>query len=486
MAVPVNKFANVILPWQKQVFEAFDAKEPYKRFFVAECHRRSRKTSLILNMFIREACRRPKSVYPYVGPTYTQAKKDVWLDPNMLFTYLPDKRDFGWEKNESELYIRFENGSLILILGADKPDSLRGLDAQGVGFDEYSLMKEATYTAIFRPILTQDIKRWAIFAYTPQPQAVHAFRLFDEAAMIGTGGILPTNGPAEKMKDEWFAIRIVASQSGILTKEELAKARKDIPESLYLQEYECARLTEEQRTLITSMMLSDLTGINWEYARRVFSRIKRIVSIDPGFTGDFCTIMGIENNRIVSGTHRKFHTNRTPDIVLEGKKVAAEIATKNFIVDTIGWGKGVYDSLASDAAGYNVIPFNSAESPSQDHLDGVMFANCRAEAYYYTAERIKALEVEAISTTSSESNLIIELPVASRYTANRSGKLIIIPKDEIKAILGHSPDDSDTFVMGIYGLQFVRSETDENIAYLTQEIGGDDSLVMSYAMRTRL
>ena len=61
-----------------------------------------------------------------------------------------------------------------------------------------------------------------------------------------------------------------------------------------------------------------------------------------------------------------------------------------------------------------------------------------------------------------EKELLRQLPVASRYReATNNGKLLLIPKDQIRKELKCSPDDADSFVMGIYGLRYVRPEEKE-------------------------
>jgi hypothetical protein len=95
--VPVTRYWDSQHPHQKRVFHAFDQGE--KRFFVLNWHRRARKTTLLLNLLIRECCRNRDVTFDYVGPTYRQAKNIIWRDPNMLNAYLPPKDEIRWTKN---------------------------------------------------------------------------------------------------------------------------------------------------------------------------------------------------------------------------------------------------------------------------------------------------------------------------------------------------------------------------------------------------
>ena len=107
--IPVKEFQPH--KWQLEILKVFD--ERVARFFLLCWHRRARKTTLILNLLIRECVKNPKKVYGYIAPTYTQAKSIIWRDPNMLDKYLP--KELVLRKNESELYAEFDNGSILAI-----------------------------------------------------------------------------------------------------------------------------------------------------------------------------------------------------------------------------------------------------------------------------------------------------------------------------------------------------------------------------------
>lgn len=166
-----RKFTKDILEWQIIWLSAFDRK--IARYFMGECHRRSRKTTLGINGLIREAITHPMSNYFYLGPYHTEVKKMVWLDPNMLFSYLPDKKEIPWEENKSDMYIHFlRQNSYIHFLGGDNPDSLRGTAWAGGVLDEWDQMKLEIWTEILYPIYTTNPDIWAWFFYTPKGEHV--------------------------------------------------------------------------------------------------------------------------------------------------------------------------------------------------------------------------------------------------------------------------------------------------------------------------
>ena len=149
------------------------------------------------------------------------AKSIVWRDPNMLQKYLP--MELVEKKQETELYVEFKNGSLLVVRGSDEIDSIRGIDCQGVFLDEWSLIRKEAWEEALRPIIIQRKDRWAIFAFTPKGMN-HAYDYW------------------EKSKDwqDWWRLELRASQSGLLPQKELDQARSELPAKTYEQEMECS------------------------------------------------------------------------------------------------------------------------------------------------------------------------------------------------------------------------------------------------------
>jgi hypothetical protein len=476
MTIPNEEFCKGAHVHQRELFNAFDRRRAAgaeaPQIFMEEWHRRCRKTTAALNLNIREACRFPKGKYGHIAPTQVMARNIIWDDPNMLRNYLPDKREMDWKMNEQKMLVTFENKSILKIGGADEPDSWRGTDFIGVTKDEWSLMKEVLWTEILRPViagpLPDDIRRyqpfrWANFLYTPKGMN-HSSRMFDDACCLNDGGTLPDCGVAPKLKPNYYASRVIGEKSGIFNQAELKRMREEMPRELYDQEINCSRITSEEMTLITSNMIHALNHYH-ATTRKSYVEVRKIVSIDPAFGGDVCRIMGMANCSIEPGCDKRIRDkHNTNEICMAAKVVAQQLGTKNFIVDCIGNGLGVADGLSSDAAGYNVQYFNSSERAKKtiDTLQSLQCANRRAEAYLYAAEQVQHFLTGPIK----DNELIRQLPIASRYKVQTSsGRLLILPKDLIKKpeMLGRSPDDSDCWIMGVWGTQNVEPELDGQI-----------------------
>lgn len=185
-------------------------------------HRKAHKTTLAINELIRQAAA-IKGTYWYIAPFYNQAKKIVWQDPEMFAKYCPP--EIWQHRNNTELYIPFPNGSILYVMGADKPDSLRGPNPRGVILDECKDIKlSIIWGGIIQPIMTANPKAWCWFMGTIEGQ--DDFWQKYEYARV-------SNNP------NWFASLLKASQSGIINKDALEEARKTTTQAFYQAEYEC-------------------------------------------------------------------------------------------------------------------------------------------------------------------------------------------------------------------------------------------------------
>lgn len=163
-----------------------------------------------------------RGTYWYVAPFLSQAKKIVWEDPEMLSKYCPPHI---WDKrNNSDLTIKFPNGSILYVLGADNPDSLRGPNPRGVVLDEYGDMKPEVWSAIVQPIMTANPDAWTWFMGTPKGRN----DFYTKYAFAAAGD-----------NPNWHASLMKASTSGIIRLEDLAEAKKTTTAAFFGQEYEC-------------------------------------------------------------------------------------------------------------------------------------------------------------------------------------------------------------------------------------------------------
>jgi len=190
------------------------------RFAAAVCHRRAGKTVACINQLLKGAltCDKPDPRFAYIAPTFTQAKDVAW---EYLKRYAEPLFDYGGQANESELRVDLPNKGRVRLYGAENFDRLRGIYLDGVVLDEYATMDPRIWEVV-RPALS-DRQGWCIWIGTPKGH--NAF--YDVWQRAQT-------------EDQWFALKLQASKTGLLPESELVQARKDLTPEQYEQEYECS------------------------------------------------------------------------------------------------------------------------------------------------------------------------------------------------------------------------------------------------------
>lgn len=207
---------EIEVPYKPRAW-AWELHNSTKRWSVLVCHRRSGKTTASINHLIRDALKTPNARFAYIAPYYKQAKAVCW---DMLKHFVENVPSI--KINESELKVDFPNGSRVQLFGADNYQALRGLALWGVVFDEYSQQPASVFTEVVRPALA-DHKGYAIWIGTPQGMN-DFYRLYAD----------------HRDDPEWNCIMLKASESGILSQEELADMRKNMSGDEYNQELECS------------------------------------------------------------------------------------------------------------------------------------------------------------------------------------------------------------------------------------------------------
>jgi hypothetical protein len=205
--------------YQEIVYNAIEEEGCKRVLYVAP--RRAGKDVLGWNLAIRQCIKRVCLVF-YVLPTYSQARKAIFdaiaIDGTKFLDFLPSM--LVDSVNQSEMKIRFKNGSILQCIGGDTYDtSLVGTNPYAVILSEYALMPPDIFSYI-RPILAAN-NGWCLIVSTPRGKN-HLWHLWKLAAEL----------------PDWRVITQKASEIHHIPDEVLAQERAEMEEGLYLQEYE--------------------------------------------------------------------------------------------------------------------------------------------------------------------------------------------------------------------------------------------------------
>jgi phage terminase large subunit len=203
-----------------------DASLEYK-YLVIRAGRRFGKSSLALNIVLREALYNPGR-YWIIAPEYTQAKSIYWRD--LVSEYVPD--NIIIKKNDNELILEIMSAvpgknSIIEFKGSDREDKLRGAGLKGVVLDEYAFQKESVWDKVVGPMLVQT-DGWAIFITTPNGVSNHFKKFWEDAVAI------EANDPDQKL---WKTFHFTSYDNPTIKKENLDAERARLTEEFFTQEY---------------------------------------------------------------------------------------------------------------------------------------------------------------------------------------------------------------------------------------------------------
>jgi len=213
---------KIIIPYTPRIHQARIHRQlDTHRWNVTVCHRRFGKTYMLLNHIVKKAmtCQLEDPRYIYCAPYLRQAKKISWDYLKRFTSVIP-----GVQYNEAELRCDLPNRARITLIGADNAEAHRGIYLDGAVLDEYGNTDPSAFTSVLRPALS-DRGGWCTFAGTPNGRN-HFYELLCRAELDQTGN--------------WSKCILKASETGVLSPEELEDARLIMSEEEYEREYECS------------------------------------------------------------------------------------------------------------------------------------------------------------------------------------------------------------------------------------------------------
>jgi hypothetical protein len=403
------RIGHPMRPWQRECANLSVG----KRFLVLVLHRRAGKTELALKKLCNAALKNTLDLphYAYVAPLLKQAKTIAWARlKQMVAPFGPHV-----EINESELIVKFRpNGAVIRVLGADNPDSLRGVRLDGAVIDEVAQVKPEVWEEIIRPALS-DRRGWAWFLGTPK-----GINLFS-ALYFG----------AEDWED-WASARYTVYDTDALPADEVEQLRLEMSEQAFAREFLCDFRAAGDDQLLS---LNDVEAASRiEYKPGAMDYAPKILGVDPArFGNDRSVIVPRQGLQVF-----KPMVYRGLDNMELANRVALKIEQwqPDAVFVDAGAGAGVIDRLRQ--LGHSVVEVNFGGRASDQR-----YVNKRTEMWFEMAESVRA-------GLSIPNDNALKLELATPfYKFDSQNRLALESKDDIKKRMpeGASPDIADALAL---------------------------------------
>jgi len=405
------------------------------RFKVIRAGRRSGKTTYEIEAMLFKAVSAKHQNVFYIAPTQLQARSIVW---NELLKRLGN---IG-EKNEQRLEIKVptrEGGtSLIKIAGWENRENFRGMKAHHITFDEVDTCKDffIGWQEIFRPALI-DTGGTADFIGTPKKENPNLRRLEKEAG------------------SDWAMFKFTTKDNPHIPPHEIEAARESMDADTYKQEI-LAEYVDNAGALFKYSALIDL------FSNTIPKGNDKFLTVDIADDGSDKTIFtfwhGLEVTRF-----DLYSQLLTDGVVNQIREDAARehIPYSHVAVDAIGVGAGV----ASSPLLHGIVGFKSSYGAIRTDHDIVRlpnvhytndaplvteYKNLRSQCLFLLASKVNQHEIAIRTEDQRIKSFIIEELSHYQDASKGDGKRMATQKEDIKELIGRSPDITDTLIMRMY------------------------------------
>nr|MDD5199277.1 terminase family protein [Terrimicrobiaceae bacterium] len=362
------------------------------------------------------------------APQLKQAKRIAWR-----YLKLYGKKIPGTKINQTDLTIEFANGAMIRIMGADRPDTIRGDYFDGVVIDEVAQIKVQLWGEVIRPMLA-DRKGWALFIGTPK-----GINLFSEIYYRAIADPL-----------HWFVARYTCYDTDALPADEIASIKADQTALEFRQEMLCDFTASGTNTLISIDVAMAAAARTIE--PRLYEYAPKILGVDVAWEGgDRCAIFKRQGLKtwppvVIPGLPEKTFAIKVAEVINEFHPA------QTFVDTTGGYGGEVVSRLKDGHHKVQGVVFSWAAANER-------YLNLRAEMWFKMADWLKEG-----GSIPNRTDLISELCAPTYSNDNSANRLQLESKDDIKERLGFSPDIADALALTFaFPVALPRPEPDRKV-----------------------
>ena len=373
----------------------------------------------------------------FIAPTQKQAREIVW---EMLKNRLGSIGNYNESRLEVKIPTQDGGSSIIQIAGWENRENFRGKMAKKIVFDEVDTMRDffIGWQEIFRPSLV-DLKGTADFIGTPKKENPNLRRLEKIA----------------RTDKDYAYFHFKTSDNPHISAQEIAKAKAELDFETYRQEFEAEYLD----TIGALFHYDALVDV---FSNTITKNEQKYLCVDIAEDGSDKTIFsfweGLEEYR-----REEFSRLNTEGIVNQIREYASgdKIPYSHIAVDAIGVGAGVASSSLLDGivgfkSSYQAIKTDTdiVRLPKVGYLENSKilvtdYKNLRSQCLFTLADKINNHLIASRVTGRQKENIIEELQ-NYQDSSKGDGKRMATQKEDIKEIIGRSPDASDCWLERMY------------------------------------
>lgn len=214
----------------------------------------------------------------------------------------------------------------------------------------------------------------------------------------------------------------------------------------YIEQLKQTDLLTQKRLLFGDWEYSDddtklfsVDQLNDMFTNEYVSNGSKFISVDVARYGRdqsvLCVWSGFRCERIFT-----WDKNSLTELADNVQRIANDynVSRSNIIADSDGVGGAIPDILKGIKSFVN----NSRALKNEN------YKNLKSQCYYKFAERVKRGDVFInVNDPTLKQQIVMEFEMVKQHDIDKDNKLSITPKDQIKTMLGHSPDISDALIM---------------------------------------
>lgn len=397
-----------ISKWQQDfVFNRFD-----DDLAIAQTAISAGKTAALAMWIVLQCCKKPGIRGIIVAQTYKALTKVLISEIEGFCSY----SHIPYKFNQGSMEIHFDNGSKLFAYSAENPNAVLGLsEISLLAIDEAAYCKEEIYN------YSRDRMRGG--KYKPMVRLISSPCTLDRV-------------------ENWFSTIV-------------KKYPDKVVRATYLDnpftEPSFKKELEERYVIGSNLFRQQCLGeiFDADVASQIIMRNQfpssKYNSDNTFYMGIDCA--GLGNDKDMFTIIDKYGMIEYKELQVGDIFQKSTIATELFdkykvkmcnIDGTGGYGQGLYDLLQSKSYTSSMINFAQAAYNKE------LYPNCRTEMYLELAKAVK--------NGFWVNDEVKEELLAQSVFINNKGNQQLVPKEEVKKILGHSPDLCDSVALALYAM----------------------------------